>query len=106
MLAGRAGAGCLRQALAGNLLFNKTGGCWAAISHGEAHLADERFQPLAKCVASADQPRLDRAQGNLQDLGNLFVGEAFNVAQDYGGAVRLRYLLQLLLYAGANLLMS
>ena len=43
---------------------------------------------LPQNIASAHQSRLNGSQANVEDLGYLFVGQLFDIAQNHGSSVR------------------
>jgi hypothetical protein len=48
------------------------------------------------------QPTHDRTDGNIQDFGDLFVGESLHVRQQYGHAEVLRQRLERFLHLGVG----
>ena len=62
-------------------------------SHFGIHLCDKLLKPLAQSFPTANQTRLHCSQRNLQDVSDLFIGQAFDIAQHHGRAIRLGYLL-------------
>src|SRR5438045_4123572 len=65
-------------------------------------LDTELEQRALERLSSTMEPAHHRADGNVEDLGDLLVGEALDVGEQHGHAKRLRQRLQRLLHLGVG----
>src|SRR5260370_432606 len=66
--------------------------------------AQQRLENIFQCPTPAKDAGLHRAYAAVENFGNLFVAESFEVAQNHGDAKNIGNLLQRALHGGLNFL--
>jgi len=65
-------------------------------------LGEQRLENFFQGAAAAQDARFHRAHATIENFGDLFVAEAFNVAQDDGAAKHFRHLQQRALHGNLD----